>query len=138
MPLPDRSLPFREWYDLLIKPSWTPEVATIGLVWSVLYPVLAVVSAAVLYQSLRHAWPRTLLLPLGLTLGTNLLFSPVQFGLRNFVLATVVVILVFLSAFWLCIALWPHSKLASGLLMPYVLWTAVASVLQLSLTWLNR
>lgn len=138
MPLPDRNLPFREWYDLLAKPSWTPEVATIGLVWSVLYPILAVVSGVVLYQSLRGAWPRNLFVPLGLNLTVNLLFTPVQFGLRNFVLASIVVSLVFLTALWLCIALWPHSKLVSGLLMPYVLWTAIATVLQISLTWLNR
>lgn len=28
----------KEWYDSLDKPEWTPEPATIGLIWQIIYP----------------------------------------------------------------------------------------------------
>jgi benzodiazapine receptor len=31
-----------EWYNALAKPSWTPAPATIGLIWTILYPIIAV------------------------------------------------------------------------------------------------
>ena len=30
---------WKEWYDSLVKPAWTPEPGTIGLVWQILYPI---------------------------------------------------------------------------------------------------
>ena len=33
---------WRDWYDSLAKPSWTPEPSTIGLIWQILYPVILV------------------------------------------------------------------------------------------------
>lgn len=30
------------WYNSLAKPSWTPSRATIGLIWTILYPVIVV------------------------------------------------------------------------------------------------
>ena len=30
---------WRQWYDALEKPAWTPPPATVGLIWQVLYPI---------------------------------------------------------------------------------------------------
>jgi translocator protein len=137
MPLPDTSLPFRQWYDLLHKPSWTPAVSTIGTIWGVLYPIIAVVYGYSFIKIARGEWPRALLLPLVLNLVLNLCFTPVQFGLRNFVLASVVVVGVCVTAIWSAAALYPHSRALACALVPYIIWTATASVLQIQITWLN-
>ena len=138
MPLPDKSLPFRQWYDLLLKPSWTPAVSTIGTIWGVLYPLIAVVYGISIYHIVKDKWPVSLLLPILLNVFFNLTFTPVQFGLRNFLLASLVVVGVFLTALWSALALYPYSKILALLLIPYILWTGTASILQLQITWLNR
>ena len=138
MPLPDKSLPFREWYDLLLKPSWTPSVSTIGTIWAVLYPLIVLVYGYALVRILRGDWPRMLLLPIILNVVLNLAFTPVQFGLRNFVVASVVVVAVCATAVWSACAVYSQSRWLAFALVPYILWTATASVLQLQITWLNR
>ena len=45
---------WREWYDGLVKPSWTPEPATIGTIWSILYPVILVTFGYVFVEALRR------------------------------------------------------------------------------------
>ncbi len=37
------------WYDALEKPSWTPSGMTIGIVWTVLYGLIAL-SVAIIYN----------------------------------------------------------------------------------------
>ena len=138
MSLPDKSLPFREWYDLLVKPGWTPSVSTIGTIWSVLYPLIAVVYGYAIVKIIRGEWPRMLLIPIVLNIVCNLAFTPVQFGLRNFLLACIVVVAVCMTAVWSAFAIYPHSRLLAAMLIPYILWTATASVLQIQITWLNR
>ncbi len=137
MSFPDKSLPFRQWYDLLHKPVWTPAVSTIGTIWGVLYPIIAVVYGVALFKVYQGQWPRTLLLPIVLNVVFNLCFTPVQFGLRNFFLASVMVLCVFGTAVWSAIDLYPYSKVLAIALIPYILWTATASVLQIQITVMN-
>jgi tryptophan-rich sensory protein len=137
MPLPDTSLPFREWYDQLSKPEWTPAVSTIGTIWAVLYPLIAVVYGYALVQVAKGTWPRSLILPIVLNVVLNLCFTPIQFGLRNFLLASVVVVAVCATAMWTAFALYTHSKTLALALIPYIVWTGIASVLQITITWLN-
>ena len=57
---------WKAWYDALGKPSWTPEPATIGLIWQILYPIILVTFGFVFLQALRKKVPWTAALPFGL------------------------------------------------------------------------
>ena len=46
-----------EWYDSLLKPSWTPAPSTIGMIWQVLYPVILVTFSFVIVQAARKKIP---------------------------------------------------------------------------------
>ena len=48
-----------EWYNSLIKPSWTPDPATIGLMWQIIYPIIFVTFTFVLVQAIRRKIPWT-------------------------------------------------------------------------------
>ena len=41
----------RTWYDALEKPSWTPSGMTIGMIWAVLYGLIAL-SVAIIYNKM--------------------------------------------------------------------------------------
>jgi tryptophan-rich sensory protein len=126
-----------EWYDGLAKPSWTPAPATIGLIWQILYPVILVSFGFVFVQAVRRKLPWRVALPFAVNLVANLSFTPIQFGLRNLPLASADILLVWASILWCVVAVWRHYRWVAVAQGPYFVWVSLATVLQLSITWLN-
>lgn len=126
-----------EWYDALAKPSWTPDPATISLMWTILYPIIAITFGFVFVQTLRGRLPWTVSLAFALNLAANLLFMPIMFGLRNLPLASFDILLVWITIMWMIVAVWPHYGWVALAQVPYFVWVSIATVLQLSITALN-
>jgi tryptophan-rich sensory protein len=129
---------WQDWYNALQKPSWTPPGSTIGMIWSVLYPILFVSIAFVAVQAIRRRLPWRVLIPFGVNLVSNVIFTPIQFGLRNLERAAWDILLVWGSIVWMMLAVWRHYRWETFAQVPYLLWVTTATVLQLSITWLNR
>ncbi len=126
-----------EWYNSLEKPYWTPQPSTIGFVWQCLYPIILITFGFVFVQVLRKKLPWWLTLPFGINLMANLLFTPIQFGLRNLPLAAVDIVIVWVTILWMMMAIWKHYRWVSLLQVPYFVWVSIATVLQLSMTFWN-
>lgn len=126
-----------EWYDSLAKPSWTPAPATIGLIWQILYPVILVSFGFVFVQAARRKLPWRVALPFAVNLVANLIFTPIQFGLRNLPLASVDILIVWVTILWMMVAVWRHHRWVAVAQVPYLVWVSTATVLQLSITWMN-
>jgi tryptophan-rich sensory protein len=125
------------WYDALAKPSWTPAPSTIGLIWQILYPIILVTFGFVFVQAMRSKIGGMVALPFAINLATNLMFTPIEFGMRNLPLAAVDILVVWATIIWSAVAIWPHYRwiaLAQG---PYFAWVSIATVLQLSITAMN-
>ena len=126
------------WYATLIQPAFAPPAWVFGPVWSVLYLVIAVSFGHVVYRALNRRLPLAVLIPFGLNVVFNLAFTPIQFGLKNNVLAAVDILLVLGTLVWALRAIWPHVRWVAWVNLPYLAWVSFATVLQLSITWLNR
>lgn len=122
------------WYDSLAKPSWTPAPATIGRIWMILYPIIVVSFGFVFVQAFRGKLSWWVVLPFAINLVANLLFTPIQFGLRNLTLASVDILIVWGSIIWLALSIWPHYRWVAVAQIPYFVWVTLATVLQLSIT----
>ncbi|HBH51342.1 MAG TPA: tryptophan-rich sensory protein [Planctomycetaceae bacterium] len=127
-----------EWYNSLQKPSWTPAPQTIGTIWQILYPVILVTFGYVFVQAFRGRIPWWVAVPFAINLVANLIFTPIQFGLRNLDLAALDILVVWSSLVWLIVAIWPHFRWISVAQVPYLIWVSIATVLQWSITWNNR
>ena len=127
-----------EWYNSLQKPGWTPAPQTIGTIWQVLYPVILLTFGYVFTQAFRGRIPGWVAVPFAINLVANVLFTPIQFGLRNLDWAAVDIVVVWGSLVWLIVAIWPHFRWVSVAQIPYLIWVSIATVLQLSITWNNR
>lgn len=127
-----------EWYDSLAKPSWTPEPSTIGLIWQILYPIILVTFGFVFYKALRRQLPWQVAVPFAINLVANLLFTPIQFGLRNLPLASVDILIVWGTILWMIAAVWKHHRWVAVAQFPYLVWVSIATVLQWTITWWNR
>jgi tryptophan-rich sensory protein len=125
------------WYNSLAKPSWTPTPSTIGLVWQILYPIILVTCLFVFVQAVRRKIPRRVAIPFAVNLVANLIFTPIQFGLRNLPLASVDILIVWATILWMIAAVWKHYRWVAVAQVPYLIWVSIATVLQLSITWMN-
>jgi len=76
-------------------------------------------------------------LPFVINLIANFSFTPVQFGLNNLPLASVIILVVLGTIVWSMWAVWPHYKWVALIQIPYLLWVSFATVLQLTITYLN-
>jgi tryptophan-rich sensory protein len=129
---------FMTWYESLAKPSWTPDPATIGLVWQALYPIILVTFTFVFVQAARKKIGWRVALPFTINLVANLVFTPIQFGLRNLTLAALDILVVWATILWMIAAVWKHYRWVAIAQVPYLVWVSIATVLQLSITWMNR
>jgi len=78
------------------------------------------------------------LLPFFLNIVFNVAFTPLQFKLKNNYLALLDISLVLLTLIWAMIKIYPFAPWISLANIPYLLWVTFATVLQSSITWLNR
>lgn len=124
-------------YAELIKPSWAPPNWLFGPVWSFLYAIIAYSFGYVAWQYYLGKIPFAVLLPFILNIVFNLLFTPLQFGLKNNLLASIDIILVLTTLIWAMRTIYPYYKWVAVVNTPYLLWVAFASVLQLTITYLN-
>jgi tryptophan-rich sensory protein len=125
------------WYNALWKPSWTPSPSTIGLIWNILYPIILITFGFVFVQAYRRKIAWFVALPFAINLAANLLFTPIQFGMKNLPLAAVDIVIVWLTIVWSIISIWKHSKWTAFAQIPYLVWVTIATALQLSITWMN-
>lgn len=125
------------WYQQLIKPSWSPPAWLFGPVWTVLYILIAISFGVVIYKATTRQIPMIVILPFLLNLVFNFAFTPIQFGLRNNILAAVDILLVLGTLIWSIVSIYPVIQWVSLINIPYLLWVSFATVLQLTVTFLN-
>ena len=88
-------------------------------------------------QAIRKKVPWKVALPFAINLVANLIFTPIQFGLRNLPLAAVDILIVWTTILWMMVAVRKHSRWVALAQVPYFVWVSIATVLQLSNTWWN-
>ncbi|MGB8815759.1 MAG: TspO/MBR family protein [Minisyncoccia bacterium] len=126
------------WYQTLIKPSWAPPSWLFGPVWTFLYILIAISFGKAFIMFFQKQIPFIILLPFILNLIFNFAFTPIQFGLQNNILAGIDIVLVLGTLIWLMIAIFPYAKWITYVQIPYLLWVSFATVLQLTVTYINR
>jgi len=126
------------WYSTLIRPAWAPPSFLFGPVWTVLYFIITVTYGTVFYRVYTKELPAIVALPFVLNLIFNFSFTYFQFGLKNNLLASIDIVLVLLTLVWALLAVYPYFKWIAVANIPYLLWVIFATVLQLTITWMNR
>ena len=126
------------WYQTLVRPTWAPPSWLFGPVWTILYVIIAGTYGYVGYLFFTKKIPFIVLLPFILNIAFNALFTPLQFGLQNNYLATIDILLVLATLIWALVAIFPYVKFVTYANIPYLLWVYFATVLQITITWMNR
>lgn len=127
-------------YEQLVKPFWSPPSWLFGPVWTVLYAIIVISFGTVFYKTYKGKITRLTALPFLLNLIFNFAFTPIQFGLKNNLLASGDILLVLGTLIWGLTALWKTSRELCWVVyvnIPYLIWTTFATCLQLTITYLN-
>lgn len=125
------------WYATLIKPTWAPPSWVFGPVWSMLYVGIFISFGYVFYKVATGTIPYVVAVPFILNLVCNFAFTPLQFGLRNNVLASIDILLILGTLLWALYVIYPYAKWVAYVNTPYLCWVVFATVLQLTITYLN-
>jgi tryptophan-rich sensory protein len=126
-----------DWYPSLVKPGFTPPAWVFGPVWTVLYIMIGVALFLIWKDGLASRLERVAVLLFGLQLVLNAAWSPLFFGLRAPGAAFVDIVLLCGAAAAAIVAFLRVSPVAGLLLIPYGLWVAFATVLNLQIWRLN-
>ena len=128
------------WYSQLIKPSWSPPSWLFGPVWTLLYVLIALSFGKVFWMAAKKEIALIKALPFALNLIFNFAFTPLQFGLKNNLLAAIDILLVLGTLIWALYGIWhasPGIRWVVYVNIPYLLWVTFATCLQLTITYLN-
>lgn len=123
------------WYSGLRKPRWTPSGARIGLIWTVLYFLMAIAAWA-FWREAGFA-PLLAWSAFGLQLALNVAWSALFFGLRNLRAALLEILALWAAIFVTLLAFAASSFVAALLLLPYLVWVAIAAALNLKVWRMN-
>jgi translocator protein len=126
------------WYSHLIKPSWSPPSWLFGPVWTILYILIALSFSSVFLMIWQKQITLIIVLPFVLNLIFNFIFSPIQFRLKNNLLAAIDILLILITLIWAMLAIHPHAHWIAFIQIPYLLWVSFATMLQLTITYLNK
>lgn len=122
------------WYKGLRKPAWAPSGRTIGMIWSVLYILIAIAGWLVWWEAGAVA------LPLGLfavQLLLNATWSWLFFGRRNPRAAFGEILVLWAAILATLVAFWSVTWIAGVLFVPYLAWVTFAGYVNLTLWRMN-
>lgn len=127
-----------KWYSKLKKPVWTPPSKLFGIVWGVVYVLIALSLAMVEYRVGLKYTSFTFLLIWIINYISNQAFSYFQFKIKRLDLAALDCLIVAVTAVLIIIFTLPYSIVASVQLIPYAIWTTFATFLAFSIYRLNK
>ena len=126
-----------DWYSGLNKPDFNPPNWVFAPVWTLLYIMMGIAAGLIWAKGFYHLWVKTALYHFGFQLLLNALWSIVFFGMREPFWGMIVIgclfVMLIITIRWFNIV----SKLASYLMVPYLLWVAFATVLNYKIWELN-
>lgn len=121
-------------YQTLDRPAWAPPSEVFGPVWTVLYAAIAA-SGWLVWR--RVGWSRELV-PYGVQLALNAVWTPLFFGAGTRGLALIDIIALWIMIGWTVLTFRRISTPATALLLPYWAWTTYAAALNAAIWYLNR
>jgi len=124
------------WYLTLQKPVFNPPGWLFGPVWTLLYLLMGL-SLYLIWNTRNTGIKKTAILVFAVQLILNVSWSLAFFGMQSIIGGLIIIV-----SLWLAIGLTIYrfrqiSRLAAGLLLPYLVWVSFATILNYALWRLN-
>jgi benzodiazapine receptor len=126
------------WYVALKKPFFTPPAWVFTPVWIVLYILMGFAAFLIWRTGWQQRQSQSALILFGIQLILSALWSFMFFGLRSPLAGFIEISILSVAVLLTIQSFLRISRIAGFLLIPYFLWVAMASGLNLSIWVLNR
>jgi len=126
----------KTWYLVINKPSWNPPSWLFAPVWTTLFILMGIALYIVWSQKMSDQVKAALRI-FAAQLFLNVLWSVFFFGMGNFWLAFVEIIILWAFILVTIMRFFKINRTAGWLLVPYILWVSFASFLNLTIASLN-
>ena len=121
------------WYSQIVQPFFSPPSWVFGPVWTSLY-ILMSIAVWISWISIRK---KKILLIYFTHLFFNGIWSIIFFGFHNILLALIDLSIIIIFIVWLMTIYHKSNKLSFLLMLPYLLWSSYAFLLNGSIYYLN-
>lgn len=125
------------WYRSLKQPLWKPPDWAFPVVWTSIFGLCTVAGVLAWLAADTPGWRLCVLAMFVLNALLNGLWSVLYFRWQRPDWSQVEVVALWLSVLALVVGVWPLSPLASALLLPYLVWVAIAAALNRATVQLN-
>ncbi|MBT3704155.1 tryptophan-rich sensory protein [Candidatus Peregrinibacteria bacterium] len=127
-----------EWYETtLIKPDLTPPKIAFPIAWNLIF-VCTTISALIIFnKAKKNKHYKILLILFTANAILNVLWSYLFFGIGDVQAALIEMIFIEATIIALMVLMWKNFRLATGLLIPYLLWVGFATYLTYQILNLN-
>lgn len=125
------------WYTALNRPVFTPPGWLFAPVWTALYILMGITLFLLWEKGLDRKEVKTALAFFFIQLVLNALWSVLFFGLKSPFYAFIELIVLWTMILLTIITAYKVSKPSAYLLLPYIIWTSFAAVLNLAIVLLN-
>ena len=113
------------WYAQLKQSSLTPPPVTFGIVWPILYVLLAI-AAWRLFNGPKKSTTRLAQTAFIAQLLLNWSWSPVFFSMHWLNAAWIIIVLILALVAIIAVPLWQRNRMVVYLMLPYALWLCFA------------
>ena len=124
-------------YSRINQPPLSPPGWIFPVVWSILYTLMGISLYLVWNSSANMNEKRRAFIFFATQLFLNFIWSPIFFGMQQFLLAFTVLIFMWIFALGMIINFYKISKPAGLLQIPYLLWLTFAGYLNFAIYLLN-
>ena len=125
---------FKEpWYSEIILPTFNPPSWVFGPVWTTLYIFMSVA----VWIAWNNSSDKKVLKVYFIHLFFNAIWSVIFFGFHEIFIALINLVIILFFIIWLMKIYYQDSKISFLLMIPYLLWSSYALLLNGSIMYLN-
>ena len=121
------------WYSELILPTFNPPSAVFAPVWTTLYIMMSVA----IWLVWKRSFNNRVMTIYFVHLFFNAIWSVLFFGYHNILLALIDLIIILGFIIWLMVIYFRENKISFYLMIPYLIWSCYAFVLNTAILVLN-
>ncbi len=128
---------YQEFYQSVKLPNFAPPAWVFGLAWSIIYPLITIAFIYLCILVIKNKAPKSFLWLFIINLIANFLFTPIQLWPTALWPASIDILIILATLAVLEYKIRRYSTLIFWLLVPYLLWGAFATILQLTIAATN-
>ena len=121
------------WYSQIIQPSFSPPASVFGPVWTTLYILMSV---AIWLNWISNKDKNSIKIYF-VHIFFNGMWSVIFFGFHQISLALLNLLIILFFIIWLMRIYYSNNKFSFLLMIPYLLWSSYALILNASILYLN-